>query len=388
MLLIKNAHILTMEDAEFENGYIVIKDEKIHSVGAMDDLKEDETVFDEVYDAEGAYALPGFIDAHCHIGLWAYGHGSESSDGNESSDPVTPQLRAIDSIDPFDPSFSKALNAGVTTVVTGPGSANIIGGQFAAMKTGGRWVDEMILREPVAMKAALGENPKKTHGGKGSPKTRMASAAILRESLRRASEYVKKEDAYLSGESTNRPEFDFKMESLAEVIRKNIPLKVHAHRADDICTAIRVAEEFGIRLTIEHCTEGHLIAPLLAEKMIPVMLGPTFDVSDKPETKNMGYDVYIEMEKAGVPFAIITDHNVLPIENLYLFATLAHKNGVSKEGALRAITINAAKNTGIDDRVGSLAVGKDANIVILTGELLSLDTTVQDVFLDGKKVNR
>lgn len=388
MLLIKNAHILTMEDTEFENGYIIVKDEKIHALGAMEDLKESETAFDEIYDAGGAYALPGFIDAHCHVGLWAYGHGEEGSDGNESSDPVTPQLRAIDSIDAFDLSFSRALKAGVTTVVTGPGSANVIGGQFAAMKTGGRWVDEMILREPVAMKAALGENPKKTHGSKGGPKTRMASAAILRESLHRATLYVEKEDAYLSGESASRPEFDFKMEALAEVIRKNIPLKVHAHRADDICTAIRIAEEFDIRLTIEHCTEGHLIAPLLAEKKIPVMLGPTFDVSSKPETKNMGYDVYIEMEKAGVPFAIITDHDVLPIENLYLFATLAHKNGVSKEGALRAITINAAKNTGIDDRVGSLAVGKDANIVILTGELLSLDTTVLAVFLDGKAVNR
>lgn len=386
MLLIKNAHILTMEESEFENGYIIAEDGKIKALGAMNELNITEDRCDDVYDANGAYALPGFVEAHCHVGMWSYGHGSESADGNESSDVVTPQLRAIDSINPFDLSLSKALHAGVTTVVTGPGSANIIGGQFAAIKTGGRWIDEMIIKAPVAMKAALGENPKKAHGSKGAPKTRMASAAIMREAFFKAKEYVRKQDAYLADNTKPCPEPDFKMEALAEVIRKNIPLKVHAHRADDICTAIRIAEEFDIRLTIEHCTEGHLIAPYLAEKKIPVMLGPTFGVSDKPETKNTSYEVYTEMEKAGISFAIITDHDVNPIEDLYLFATLCHKNGLSKMGALRGITINAARNTGIDDRVGSLAPGKDANVVILSGELLSLDTKVEAVFLDGRQV--
>ncbi|MBR6728790.1 MAG: amidohydrolase, partial [Clostridia bacterium] len=235
MLLIQNAHILTMEDAEYENGYIMIEDDKIHSVGDMKDLSAETYTFKEVYDAKGAYALPGFIDAHCHVGLWAYGHGDEGNDGNEDTDVVTPQLRAIDSIDPFDSSLSKALMAGVTTVVTGPGSANIIGGQFAAIKTGGRWVDEMVIKAPVAMKAALGENPKKVHGARNvAPKTRMASAAILRETLFRAKEYVRKQDAYLSGEEKSRPEPDFKMEAMVDVIRKKLPLKVHAHRADDI----------------------------------------------------------------------------------------------------------------------------------------------------------
>lgn len=387
MLLIKNAHILTMEDDEYENGFLIIDGEKIHSMGEMNTLNQAESNFEKVFDAKGAYALPGFIDAHCHVGLWAEGAGAEGADGNESTDPVTPELRAIDSIDPFDRAFSDALSAGVTTVVTGPGSTNIIGGQFAAMKTGGRWVDEMILRAPVAMKAALGENPKKTFGPKGaSPKTRMASAAILREALFRAKEYVRKQEAFLSGEEKNRPEPDFKMEALADVIRKKLPLKVHAHRADDICTAIRIAEEFDISLTLEHCTEGHLIAPFLAEKKIPVMLGPTFGTRTKPELKNKEYDVYCAMEKAGVPFAIISDHNELPIDELYLLASLAHKNGLSKMGALRGITINAAKNTGIDDRVGSLKPGKDANIVIQSGELLSLTTKVEAVFLDGKQV--
>ncbi|MBQ2696885.1 MAG: amidohydrolase [Clostridia bacterium] len=387
LLLIKNAHILTMEDAEYEYGYIIADGTKIQSVGPMADLTIPENTFDEVYDAEGHYALPGFIDAHCHVGLWAEGAGSEGADGNESTDPVTPQLRVIDSIDPFDQAFSEALSAGVTTVVTGPGSTNIIGGQFAALKTGGRWVDEMILRAPVAMKAALGENPKKTYGPKGNaPKTRMGSAAILRETLFKAKEYVRKQDAFLSGEEKNRPEPDFKMEAMADVIRKKLPLKVHAHRADDICTAIRIAEEFDIRLTIEHCTEGHLIAPLLAEKQVPLMLGPAMDCRTKPELKNKEYKVYCAMEEAGVPFAIISDHNVMPINELYLLASLIHKNGVSQDVALRGITINAAKNTGIDDRVGSLAPGKDANIVIQSGELLTLAAKVEAVFLDGKQV--
>ena len=387
MKLITNAHILTMQDEEFENGYIIIDDGKIHSVGDVSALPMEQSAFESVYDAKGAYALPGFIDAHCHVGLWAYGRGAEGNDGNESSDPITPQLRAIDSIDPFDLSLNKALMAGVTTVVTGPGSANIIGGQFAAIKTAGRWVDEMIVKAPVAMKAALGENPKKIYGPRNvAPKTRMASAALLRETLFKAKEYVRKQEAYEADPSKARPDRDFKMEALKDVILKKIPMKIHAHRADDICTAIRIAEEFDIRITIEHCTEGHLIAPLLEEKKIPVMLGPTFGVSGKPETKNKSYEVYVAMEKANVPFAIISDHDVLPIEDLYLLASLAHKNGVSLEGALKGITINAAKNTGIEDRVGSIAKGKDADIVILSGELLTLETKVEAVFLNGEQV--
>ena len=387
MKLITNAHILTMQDEEFENGYIIIDDGKIHSVGDVSAIPMEQSAFESVYDAKGAYALPGFIDAHCHVGLWAYGRGAEGNDGNESSDPITPQLRAIDSIDPFDLSLNKALMAGVTTVVTGPGSANIIGGQFAAIKTAGRWVDEMIVKAPVAMKAALGENPKKIYGPRNvAPKTRMASAALLRETLFKAKEYVRKQEAYEADPRKARPDRDFKMEALKDVILKKIPMKIHAHRADDICTAIRIAEEFDIRITIEHCTEGHLIAPLLEEKKIPVMLGPTFGVSGKPETKNKSYEVYVAMEKANVPFAIISDHDVLPIEDLYLLASLAHKNGVSLEGALKGITINAAKNTGIEDRVGSIAKGKDADIVILSGELLTLETKVEAVFLNGNQV--
>ncbi|MBQ5778049.1 MAG: amidohydrolase family protein [Oscillospiraceae bacterium] len=386
MLLIKNAHILTMESDEFESGYIIADGGIIKELGNMSDLNANDNDFDEIYDAAGAYALPGFIDAHCHVGLWADGRGKEAKDGNESSNPITPELRAIDSIDPSDCSFERALAAGVTTVVTGPGSANIIGGQFAALKTYGRWVDEMVIKAPVAMKAALGENPKNAYGAQGkAPKTRMASAALLREALFKAREYVKKLDA--STAEGKSPDLDFKLEPLADVIRRKIPLKVHAHRADDICTAIRIADEFNIRLTLEHCTEGHFITPLIRDKNIPVMLGPTFGTSGKPETKNKSYEVYCEMEKAGVSFAIISDHDVLPIWELYLLASLVHKNGVSRDGTLRAITINAARNTGIDDRVGSLAVGKDADIVIQSGELLSLSTVTEAVFLNGKRMD-
>ena len=382
MLLIKNAHILTMEEAEFENGYIVVEDDKIKDIGDMKNLTSPESSFEEVFDAKGAYALPGFIDAHCHVGLWAYGRSSDGNDGNESTDSVTPYLRAIDAIDHTDLSFKNARLAGVTTVVTGPGSANIIGGQFVALKTAGRWVDEMILKAPIAMKGALGQNPKKADK---APKTRMASAAILREALFKAREYARKQDSYEAGESSTRPERDFRLEALADVVRGRLIMQIHAHRADDICTAIRIADEFGIRLAITHCTEGHLIAPLLEEKKYPVLLGPTFGVSGKPETKNKSYELYTETEKRGVPFAIITDHDVLPIEELYLFASIAHKNGLSKMGALRGITINAARSMGLDDRVGSLAVGKDADIVIQSGKLLSLETVTEAVFINGKR---
>ncbi len=384
MILIQNANILTMEGQNIKNGYIIIEGSKIHSLGDMSTLTEPAASFSEIYDAKGSYALPGFIDAHCHAGLWEEGAGAEGDDGNEDTDPILPQLRAIDAINPFDVAFSEALSAGVTTVVTGPGSANVIGGQFAAIKTAGRWVDEMVIAAPLAMKAALGENPKMVYGGKKqSPSTRMATAAVLREALFEAKEYVRLWDAYEKGEEEDRPEPNFKLDALAPVIRKKMPLKIHVHRADDICTAIRIAEEFDIHITLEHCTEGHLIAPLLAEKKIPVMLGPTLGGRTKPELKNMSFDIYRVFEEAGIPFAIITDHPEIPLNRLYLCAALAHQSGVSTETALAAITINAAKNVGLSHRIGSIAPGKDADIVILSGSLLSLGSAVKTVFVNG-----
>ncbi|MBE7036686.1 MAG: amidohydrolase [Ruminococcaceae bacterium] len=387
MLLIKNANIITMDDQNYSNGYIIVENSTIKALGNMTELSCSETEFSELFNADGAMALPGFIDAHCHIGLWEEGAGREGNDGNESTDPVSPQLRAIDSVNHADIAFKEALAGGVTTVVTGPGSANVIGGQFAALKTAGRWVDEMVIKEPIAIKAALGENPKSVYGSKGHmPSTRMASASVLRETLFKAKEYTRKWDDYNKGENKERPDLDFKLEALSEVMRGNLLLKVHIHRADDIATAIRIAEEFGIKITLEHCTEGHLILPLLQEKNLPVILGPTFGSRSKPELKNMSFAIYKEFEKAGIPFAIMTDHPEIPINQLYLCAALAHQSGIKKETALAAITINAAKHVGLENRIGSLAPGKDADIVIHRGELFSLDSNIEAVFLNGQQM--
>lgn len=387
MILIKNANIITMAGQYYSKGYIIIENNLIKSLGNMTELSCSDGEFSLVFDAKGAMALPGFIDAHCHIGMWEEGGGSEGSDGNEATTPVTPELRAIDSVNPADMSFPEALASGVTTVVTGPGSANIIGGQFAALKTAGRWVDEMIVKEPIALKAALGENPKKVYGGKKeSPATRMASAAVLRKALFDAKEYALKWDAYLNGERKDRPEFDFKMETLAQVIRGVLPLKVHIHRADDIATAIRIADEFGIRITLEHCTEGHLILPLLKEKNLSIILGPTLGSRSKPELRNMTFDIYKAFEDADIPFAIMTDHPEIPIDRLYLCAALAHQSGIKKETALAAITINAARHVGLESRIGSLEPGKDADIVIQSGELFALDAKIEAVFLNGQQM--
>jgi len=386
--LIKNANIITMEKDDFENGYAIISEGKFLEVGNMQDLKIKESEFSSVYDAKGDMLLPGFIDAHCHIGLFEEGVGDIGMDGNEDTSPVTPQLRAIDAINPFDSAFLDATKGGVTTVVTGPGSANVIGGQFAAIKTYGRCIDDMIIKQPVAMKAALGENPTSVYSArKEAPVTRMATAAILREALFTASEYNEKIKVYKENPDENeKPDFDFKAESLLPVLNGEIPMKVHAHRADDICTAIRIAEEFNIRITLEHCTEGHLIYDIIKRKNIPVMLGPTLSSKSKLELKNLSFDIYKCFEKEGIDFAIITDHPEITIDNLYLCASLAVRSGLSKETAMRAITINAALATDISERVGSMKKGKDADFVIVSGELFSLDSKIKKVFIGGKEI--
>ncbi len=387
MKLIKNANIITMESEDFSCGYMLIDGDKIAKVGDMKNLPAVDASC-EITDACGLTLLPGFIDAHCHVGVWEEGIGQEGMDLNESTDPVTPQLRAIDAVNPFDEAFYNAKMAGVTTVVTGPGSANVFGGQFAALKTDGNCVDKMILKAPVAQKAALGENPKRIYSAKGAmPKTRMASAALMRETLAKAKEYARKWDEYKADSNNkSRPEFDFKMDSLMPVIKKEIPLKMHAHRADDICTAIRIGEEFDLWITLEHCTEGHLIADILAEKNLPITLGPTMTGKSKPELKNLSYETYTELEKRGIEFSIMTDHSEILIEQLYLSAVMAVKNGLSERAALRAITINAAKNTGIDERVGSLKAGKDADFILMSGKPMSFDAKVESVTINGKTI--
>ncbi len=388
MFLIHNANIITMEEKDYPDGYLMIENGKIAEVGAKEELHIAPERFEEVIDAQGQTVLPGFIDAHCHVGMWEEGGGFEGDDGNEDTDPVTPQLRAIDAVNPFDEAFENARRAGVTTVVTGPGSANVLGGQFAALKTIGNCVDKMIIKAPAAQKAALGENPKITYSSKKQmPSTRMATAAVLRETLAKAREYKQVWEQYQEEpEEFDKPELDFKLESLIDVLNKKIPLKIHAHRADDICTAIRIGEEFGIRVTLEHCTEGHLIADILKEKNLPVMLGPTFGTKSKPELKHLSFDIYPKLEKAGLKFAIITDHPEIAIDQLHLCAVLAVKHGLSRKAALQAITIYAAENTGIADRVGSIRKGKDADFVFVSGDVLSIDTKVTAVYIDGKQV--
>lgn len=386
MLLIKNAHLITMEEKNFNCGYMLVNGKIIAEIDCMENFALNEADYD-VLDAAGKIVIPGFIDAHCHVGMWEESIGEAGSDGNEETSPITPQLRAIDALNPFDEAFLNARRAGVTTVVTGPGSANVLGGQFAAIKTDGISIDEMAINPLVAQKAALGENPKQSYGTKNqSPKTRMATAALLRETLFNAREYAAMWEEYNKNPKKEKPELSFMLESLKPVVCGNVPLKVHVHRADDILTAIRIAEEFNIKITLDHCTEGHLIADILKEKNYPVILGPTLGSKSKSELKNMSFDIYKILADKGIEYAIATDHPEIPIEFLPLCAMLAVQSGITKSKALAAITINAAKSAGIADSVGSLKAGKDADFIIMTGEPLTMEAKPFAVFINGKRV--
>jgi imidazolonepropionase-like amidohydrolase len=314
--------------------------------------------------------------------------GFEGDDGNEDSDPIMPQLRAVDAVNPFDRAFEDARRAGITTVVTGPGSANVIGGQFAALKTAGICVDDMILKAPAAMKAALGENPKSVYHGKNQcPLTRMGTMALLRETFLKTREYKEMwEEYYENTEENDKPELDIKLDAMLPVLNREIPLKVHAHRADDICTAIRLAKEFDIDVTIEHCTDGEAVADILVRENMPVMLGPTLTDRNKPEVKAMSFSTYKALSDKGLSVAIITDHPEVTIENLTLSAALAVKSGMDKYKALAALTCAAAENCRISDRVGTLTVGKDADIAVFSAHPLDFDAETLYTFINGKCV--
>lgn len=362
MLLIKNGHIKTMAGPDIENGQILLNEGKIVSVGKTVNAPKDA----EVIDAGGRLVTPGCVEAHCHIGLDNEGMGWEGHDYNEIVEPITPHLRAIDSINPQDEAFDLALRGGVTTAVTGPGSANVIGGTFAAIKLYGNRVDNMIVKEPAAMKCAFGENPKRCYSGlKKSPQTRMATAALLRETLFKTQRYMQDK------ENGKDPAFDMKLEAMIPVMKGEIPLKAHAHRADDILTSIRVAKEFGVKITLDHCTEGALIADELAKEGKPAFVGPTLGNKSKIELKNKSFDTPRVLHEAGVPIAIITDAPVIPLQYLPMCAGLAAKAGLDMEAAWHAITIDSAKLTGIGDRVGSLEEGKDADVVIWENDPLT-----------------
>lgn len=338
----------------------------------------------EVVDAAGMRIYPGFVDAHSHLALDGYGMGYDSIDYNEMGNIISPQLRGIDSFNPQDRSIEMARRGGVTTVGVGPGSANVLGGTFFAVKTYGSCVDDMILRNPVAMKCAFGENPKRCYKDKGNS-ARMSTAAKLRETLFAARDYMTRKEA-AGDDIQKQPKFDLKMEALIPVLQGEIPLKAHAHRADDICTAIRIAREFSLKLTLEHCTEGHLIPEIVARAGCPVAVGPTLTHASKLELANKSFDTPGVLARAGCQVSIITDSSVIPQQYLSLCAGLAVKAGMDPFAALQAITINPARHLGVADRVGSLEVGKDADLVITDGDPMVSDTTVKMVFINGQKV--
>lgn len=385
MKLIKNAVVHTIDGQTYENGAVLF-DDKIIKAGDVSEFENG--CADDVIDLSGAHLYPGLIDAHCHVGVFEDSLGFEGDDGNEDSEPVTPQLRAIDGINPFDRCFADAKKAGVTTVVTGPGSANPIGGQFAALKTHGICVDDMVIKAPAAMKFALGENPKSAfHSKDHMPFTRMGTAALIRETLFKAKEYMEALDKFHEDPDENeKPEFDIKSEALLGVLKREIPVKIHAHRADDICTALRIGREFNLDVTVEHCTDGERVLPILAREKIPVMLGPTMSDRSKPELKSLSFSAYAALSNAGVPTAIITDHPEIPIENIVLCAAMAVKYGMDPEKALSGITLTAAKNCRIDKRVGSITPGKDADFCVFDTDIFSFEAKNIMTFINGEKV--
>lgn len=340
----------------------------------------------EIFDADGLDVYPGFVDAHTHIGLDGYGIGYEGCDYNEMNDIWTPQLRAIDGINPRDPSLAIARKAGVTCVCTGPGSANVLGGTFLAMKTVGDRIDNMIVKDPVAMKCAFGENPKRCYRDK-CDSTRMSTAAFLRGALMQAKDYGARKQA-ANGDVTKMPAYNQKLEALLPVLAGEIPLKAHAHQANDIFTALRIAHEFGLRITLEHVTEGHLIVEELAkEKDVPMAVGPSLTHASKFELQNKSWATPGVLAKAGCHVSIITDNSVIPQQYLPLCAGMAVKAGMDEFDALKAITINPAEHIGVADRVGSLEVGKDADVVVTAGCPFEVLTETRAVFIDGNRVD-
>lgn len=393
-MLIINGMIFTMEERNekgadnscgkyikvYENGYVRTDGKYIEEVGAMSELRPIGQK-EMVLDVGGAWVLPGIIESHCHIGISEEKIGIIGDDCNEGTNPVTPSLRAIDAVNPMDAAFHDAIEAGITSVMVGPGSANVVGGQFLFMKTHGRGIDEMVVKNPAAMKIAFGENPKTCYGDKDEyPATRMGLAALLRKTLFEAQQYKQeKENGSLEKE-------DFEMEPWLPVLNKEIPLKAHAHRADDILTAIRIAKEFDLHMTLDHGTESHLIAELVKESGFPVIVGPDLTSRSKLEVKNMNFKTNKVLQEQGILFSITTDHPVSMIQYLPLCAGLAVKHGLPLEEGLKAITINAARICGVEDMVGSLEKGKHADIAIFTGNPMEVFTRTLYTIIDGQVV--
>ena len=371
-MLFKNATIYTMEEEPFIGDFRVDK-------GVFTEIGKDLSPKDEeVQDLNGLYVFPGLIDAHSHLGMVCSSIGFEGEDGNEVTDPVTPNIRGIDGCNPMDETIKEALKSGVTTVAAGPGSANVIGGTFFAYKTAGNCIDEMTIQNPLAMKAAFGENPKRCYKG-NKIDTRMQISALLRETLAKTKEYLAKKEA---GKDVA---YDQKLEAMIPVIKKEMPLKCHCHRADDILTVIRIAKEYDIEVTLDHVTDGRSIIPQIKESGFPCILGPCLGHKSKYEVKNMSFETANEFYKAGILFSIITDSPVVPEQYLSLSAALAAKAGLPEYEAIKAITINPAKILKLDDRIGSIKTGKDADFMICTKNILDTQNEIKNVYINGKK---
>ncbi|MGI5958651.1 MAG: amidohydrolase [Massiliimalia sp.] len=384
MLLI-NANLKTMEQQDITNAYLRIQDGKIQEFGPMNQLTQTEG--EDVLDVQGGFVLPGLIDAHCHLGMWEDGLGFEGDDGNEETDPIMPQVRAIDAINPMDRCFQEALESGVTTVLTGPGSANPISGTWCAIKTYGRRIDDMVLNPKIGMKFAMGENPKNVyHDKEQTPMTRMGTAALIREQLMKAKHYKKDLKRSKREEDVDPPEYDMKCEALLPVLKGKMKAFFHAHRADDIFTAIRIAKEFQLDYVIVHGTEGYQIADLLAEEHADVIAGPVICDRSKPEMRGLSIENPAILKKHGVRVALCTDHPVIPIQYLGLSGGVAVKGGMDYDDALRMLTIVPAQICGIDHRVGSIKPGKDADLVVIQGDILNVYAKPDYVILNGEVV--
>jgi imidazolonepropionase-like amidohydrolase len=382
LLALINGNIMTMAGKVYKEGSIVVKGQKIAALSPYPSPPAGARVID----VTGKYVLPGFIDAHTHIGIYEEIYRIEGDDTNESSDPVTPHLRALDAINMEDLAFQDAIHGGVTTVMTGPGSANVIGGLSVVMKTHARTADEAVIKNPAGLKVALGENPKRVYGNrKKAPMTRMATAALLRETLVAAQNYATKIKKGKK-DPDKQPDRDLKLEAMLPVISGEIPMLVHAHRVDDIITALRIADEFHLNVIIQHGTEAHKIPGELATRSVPAVVGPSLSSRAKVELKDRSFKTAGVLSQTGVQVAIMTDHPVVPIQYLPLLAALTVREGMDEEEALKAITINPAEILGIADRVGSLEKGKDADIIVLSGHPFDWRTKVELVLINGKIV--
>lgn len=385
-MYIVGGRIMTMAGEEYEDGVLRILNGKIAAVGSVGTVPVEPERGEQVLRPQsGAWVLPGLVEAHCHMGITEEKKGTEGDDCNETVNPITPYLRAIDAINTMDAAFGDAVRAGITAAMVGPGSSNVVGGQFAVIKTCGRRIDDLIVKAPAAMKVAFGENPKVNYSGQGkSPSTRMATAAMLRRELFEAKRYLdKKERAQQEGAFF---EEDFTKECWIPVLRGEIPLKAHVHRVDDIFTAVRIAREYGLSMTLDHCSEGHLIAGELAEAGFPAIVGPDLASRSKIEVQNMAFKTAGVLSRAGVMTAITTDHPVSLIQSLPICAGFAVKAGLPMEEGLRAITINPAVICGVADRLGSLEVGKDGDVAIFSGNPMEVFTETLYTIIDGEIV--